>query len=370
MNTFFHVASHGDSTETVLQDCLQQLVNCPPSANFGFIYVSDLIADSLKDILHHCKITSGIKHWAGSLGIGIIANGKEVYDQPAISLLLCQFDETQFNILRPVTNVNELAENAVVPDNSETCFAFLHADGYLEQAQSLISHITENVNNCFLAGGFTSSRSSQLQVADEVASNSISGVIFSEKIPIITNLTQGCSPLGGKHLITQAEENVAFSLDHKPALDVFYNDIGEVLSRDIEKAASYVFAGLCVAGSDKSDYMVRSLVGIDQERKVFAINDYLIEGEEILFCRRDGNTARSDMINMLQHIKKRLSTQPKGGIYVSCLGRGREQFGDNSEEIKMIHQELGDFPLSGFFANGEIHHNHVYGYTGVLTLFL
>jgi small ligand-binding sensory domain FIST len=35
----------------------------------------------------------------------------------------------------------------------------------------------------------------------------------------------------------------------------------------------------------------------------------------------------------------------------------------------MIHEALGDFPLTGFFANGEIHHDTLYGYTGVLTLF-
>ena len=30
---------------------------------------------------------------------------------------------------------------------------------------------------------------------------------------------------------------------------------------------------------------------------------------------------------------------------------------------------LGDVPLAGFYANGEISHNRLYGYTGVLTLF-
>jgi len=73
---------------------------------------------------------------------------------------------------------------------------------------------------------------------------------------------------------------------------------------------------------------------------------------------------------MLDNMAKRLKQSPKGGIYISCLGRGREQFGNDSEEIKMIHQTLGDFPLTGFFANGEIHHNKLYGYTGVLTLFV
>lgn len=369
MNTFFHVSSYGDNTETVLQDCMRQIVNCPEDANFGFIYVSDKIADSIEDILHHCKITSGIHHWVGSLGIGIIANDKEIYDQPAISLLLCYFDEDQFTILEAVTNKNELLKKAKAPANSESCFAFIHADGYHESAQELIRQIAKNINNCFVVGGLTSSRTSQYQIANKVTSNSISGVLFSDKVPVLTNLTQGCTPLGKKHAITKSEKNIAFTLDHKPALDVLYNDIGEVLARDIEKASSYIFTGLCTPDSDLNDYMVRTLIAIDENKKVFAINDNLNEGGEILFCRRDGTSATNDMMNMLENVKKRLPNKPKGGVYVSCLGRGREQFGVDSEEIKMIHQILGDFPLTGFFANGEIHHNRVYGYTGVLTLF-
>ena len=42
----------------------------------------------------------------------------------------------------------------------------------------------------------------------------------------------------------------------------------------------------------------------------------------------------------------------------------------NSEEARFIHAMLGDFPLVGFFANGEIHKSMLYGFTGVLTLFV
>ena len=39
-------------------------------------------------------------------------------------------------------------------------------------------------------------------------------------------------------------------------------------------------------------------------------------------------------------------------------------------EVPDRRKALGDFPLVGFFCNGEISHNRLYGYTGVLTLFL
>jgi small ligand-binding sensory domain FIST len=34
----------------------------------------------------------------------------------------------------------------------------------------------------------------------------------------------------------------------------------------------------------------------------------------------------------------------------------------------MVHQALGEAPLIGFFAGGEIARHHLYGYTGVLTV--
>ena len=59
----------------------------------------------------------------------------------------------------------------------------------------------------------------------------------------------------------------------------------------------------------------------------------------------------------------------RGAIYVSCTGRGGPHFGGPSAELKAVQHALGDVPLVGFFAAGEIARHHLYGYTGVLTVF-
>ena len=96
----------------------------------------------------------------------------------------------------------------------------------------------------------------------------------------------------------------------------------------------------------------------------------LVEGQRIMFCRRDRETARADLARMLADLKRRATTPPKGAVYYTCLGRGPAMFGENSAELVAIRDELGDVPLVGFFCNGEISHDRVYGYTGVLSLFL
>ena len=45
-------------------------------------------------------------------------------------------------------------------------------------------------------------------------------------------------------------------------------------------------------------------------------------------------------------------------------------FGPDSAELAILRRELGEFPLVGMFCNGEISNDRLYGYTGVLLLFL
>jgi small ligand-binding sensory domain FIST len=170
-------------------------------------------------------------------------------------------------------------------------------------------------------------------------------------------------------VVTACQHNIIIELDGRPALHVFQEDIGEVLAKDLKRVAGYIFAGLPVPGSDTGDYLVRNLIGIDPNNGLLAIGEQLSTGDEIMFCRRDGNSAREDMRRMLEDIGRRLSAPPRGALYYSCVGRGRHQFGENSEELKLIQETLGDIPLTGFFANGEIFHNRLYGYTGVLSVF-
>ena len=58
-----------------------------------------------------------------------------------------------------------------------------------------------------------------------------------------------------------------------------------------------------------------------------------------------------------------------GALYFSCSGRGGPHFGAPSAEAQIVQHALGDVPLVGFFAAGEIARHHLYGYTGVLTVF-
>ncbi len=358
--------------EKAAESCLQQMGYIPPEANLGILYVTDNYAGILKSILDHFREETGIDDWVGTVGMGICASGKEYYETSAMAAMIGSFPANAFRIL-PTLRDPQLSEILDLHDwlqQSASHIAIVHGDPRNANTPELIEGLAAQLPGGYLVGGLTSSRAEEPQIANGIVQGGVSGVIFSDQVKVISGLTQGCSPIAGKHVITECERNIISKIDDRPALDVFFEDIGEILARDLNRAAGYIFAGLPVVGSDSADYLVRNLIGVDTKNRLLAIGDLIEPGQPIQFCRRDGRSAWDDMQRMLDDLRSRLDHPPRGGVYYSCLGRGQNLFGSDSEELRAIRSALGDFPLVGFFANGEISNNRLYGYTGVLTLFL
>jgi len=359
----FAHAAHSDWT-LAAQACMNQLGAIPSAATLGFLYVSDAFVDDLAPILAFFRSATGVAHWTGSVGVGICAGGGEYLEEPALAVMLGEFDPADFSML-PVLQ----ASSDIEAQPADAYFAVVHGDPANNRIQELIDGLATHVSSGFVVGGLSSSRGETAQISDGVVSGGLSGVLFKERVKLATRLTQGISPLGPRHRITSASKNVIGSLDHRPALDVMKEEIGETLARDLQRAAGYIFIGLPVRGSDTGDYMVRNILGVDPQNNLVAVGEYVEPGDELLFCRRDQQTAEDDLSRMLSAIGAQLGSPIRGGVYYSCLGRGQHMFGTPNREMELIRDALGDFPLVGFFANGEISHNRLYGYTGVLTLF-
>jgi small ligand-binding sensory domain FIST len=339
----------------------------------GFLYVTDAYADSLDDIAVFLRQTTGVRSWVGTVGLGVCGENKEYFDEPAMAVMVAPIEQESFRMFSESGGDMETIRqrNADWLTRADMPLALIHADPRIEEIETQIEDLAAATNG-FLVGGLTASRGRFAQLAGKVEENTVSGVLLSlHDVPVQMGLTQGCSPIGPPRTVTGADQNVLFTIDNRPALDVLKEDIGEVLSRDMARISGYIFAALPVAGSDTADYLVRNLVGIDENAGAVAIGNLVSEGDLIMFCRRDRDSAVEDLKRMLDDLKRRAGGAAiRGGLYFTCVARGPNQFGDDSEELRIIHDTLGAFPLAGVFANGEISNNRLYGYTGVLALFL
>jgi small ligand-binding sensory domain FIST len=320
-----------------------------PGGGLGFVYFTDALVEHSKEILEELRARTGVNDWVGTVGTGVIATGTEYQDEPAMAAMVADFDS--FSVF---------SGRAPLKGSAVAQFGVVHADPAAPDVAGLVSDMSSKIATGYLVGGISSSRSRTVQIANEVLSGGLSGVVLGGNVAVATRLTQGCTPYPGRFRVTQCEENVIAALDGRPALDVLLETVGG------EKAALLV--GLPVPGSDTGDYTARNLIGIDPKHKLIAIGDMVEPGMDILFCKRDAAAARADLSRILKEMKA-TAPAPRGALYFSCVARGEHMFGSRGAELELIKQALGEVPLVGFFCNGEISRDRLYGYTGVLTVF-
>jgi len=318
-----------------------------PGRGLGFVYFTDALLDDAQEILAALKSQTGVTDWIGTVGTGILATGTEYQDEPAIAAMIADFDA--FSVF-----------SGRAPLSAAGHFAVVHADPGAPDLPGLVSDMSAKVSTGFVVGGVSSSRSQTVQIANEVLSGGISGAVLGEDVAVATRLTQGCTVYPGRFRVTEGEDNIIARLDGRPALEVLLEAAGG--------ETGSLLVGLPVPGSDTGDYTARNLVGVDRKNGLIAIGELVEPGMEILFCKRDAAAARKDLERILSSLKQAVP-QARGALYYSCVARGEHMFGSRGAELGLVKRSLGEVPLVGFFCNGEISRDRLYGYTGVLTVF-
>jgi len=318
-----------------------------PGRGLGFVYFTDALGGEADEILDVLKTQTGVRDWIGSVGTGVLATGTEYQDSPALAVMIADFEA--FSVF-----------SGRAPLKASGSFAVVHADPAAPDLPGLVADMSAKVDTGYIVGGVSSSRSRTLQLANEVLSGGLSGAVLGEAVAVATRLTQGCTPYPGRFRVTEGEDNIIARLDGRPALEVLLEAVGGERTQ--------LLVGLPVPGSDTGDYTARNIVGVDPKSGLVAIGDVVEPGMEILFCKRDAAAAKKDLEGILSSLKRDVP-HPRGALYYSCVARGEHMFGSRGAELGLVRQALGEVPLVGFFCNGEISRDRLYGYTGVLTVF-
>lgn len=361
----------------------------------GWVYFSDRYVAAADALLAALRSQWPGVAWVGAAGVGVAANGVEYFDEPALSLMLSDIDPAHFRVysgLQPLSGQPGFAPAT----------ALVHADSSAHDAAELIGELADQMDTGYVFGGVASARRRAVHVADGVYSGGLSGVAFDAQVPLMSRVTQGCQPIGATRRVTAVEHNLVVSLDDEPALTCLLRDLN-VDAQDPREALPRLRGtlvglsdtdGAPVRGRDfGTETRVRHLVGIDPGRQAVAVADVVERGMQLAFCQRNTDAARRDLVRICSEIREELepdtlpletvlalhgadashaphpARQIAGAVYISCAGRGGPHFGAPSAELAIVQHALGDVPLVGFFANGEIAHRHLYGYTGVLTVF-
>jgi small ligand-binding sensory domain FIST len=348
-----------------------------------------------------------IDHWVGSVGLGVSGCGERFIDLPAISAMIGRFDEDDFCVFPSFSLDSAPAENVLKPwlSAQDPMLALVHGDPLSEENPAHTVERFETLLGGFVVGGLSSSRQVNLQFSDEVTEGGLSGVVFSQNVRVATTLSQGCTPIGPSHTVTRCDDHTVLELDEKKAVEVFEQDLRSFAIKKIDRDPDEILidesalgdpaavpeefqslmkgeihAALPISESDQKDYLVRNIMGLDQDEGSMMIAEHVTKGDRLLFVHRDHDSVYEDLSKSLLELRKRVEADegifaPKGAIYISCVARafsdpGLSENNNKHDEVELIQDILGDVPLTGFYAGGEINKARLYGYTGILVLFL
>ena len=321
----------------------------------------------------------------GCSGEGVIGGSREIERAPGMSLLVGSLPDVRiqpFHIASEsdwrecLSEAQSLREMLGIGPETRGLIAF--GDPFTTPLSQLLPMLDRDAPGVPLIGGMASSArrpgQNMLVRNDEVYTQGMVGLSLSGPLKIATVVSQGCRPIGQHMIVTRSHENVIEQLGGKPAMEVLRGVVSELPAGDQHLLQNGLFVGQAISEYreqfGRGDYLVRNVIGVDEEGGSVSIADYVKTGQTVQFHVRDAQTADEDLKIMLE-TQKALGPAA-GGLLFSCNGRGLRMFDQACHDIKAAHEVLPATPMAGFFAAGEIGpvggKNFIHGHTASFAL--
>ncbi len=306
----------------------------------------------------------------GCSGGGIIGDGQEVEQRPAVSITVASLPGVEivpFHLdgdnLPDLDAPPQAWEEAVNVSPSLSPQFVMLADAFSFPVQNLLMGLDYAYSESAKIGGLASGAQQQggnaLFLDGQVYRSGAVGVALHGNITVDTVVAQGCRPVGQPMRVTESRRNVLAQLDGQPPMTVLKDLFQKSDDRDRELMRNSLFLGVVmdefIDDPKQGDFLIRNVVGMDDRTGVLAIGELLKEGQLVQFHLRDAQTSTDDLTQVLErYAEENRENQAQGALLFSCLGRGQFLYGQANHDTELFRDKLGSVPLGGFFCNGEI----------------
>lgn len=391
------VSDAGDARHAAMaaaSSVAEQLNGAPPDVAFVFYSphhraeptaISAAVAETLLP-----------RHLLGCSAGGVIGAGHEIEERPGLSITAARLPGASVRSFRiddadlPDEDAPPRAWEAALgvpaqdPASGPPHFVVL-ADPFSFSADRLLRGLDYAYPKSAKVGGLASASDrpggNSLLADGDVLSAGCVGVALSGAIAMDTVVAQGCRPVGSPMRVTRARENFVLELDGKPALEVLKDLLPRLSERDQKLARGALFLGVDtdpLSAAGPAEYLIRNILGVRQDDGALAIGELPRIGQAVQFHLRDALASAEDLETRMGHYAEDVLARPGvahpvGALLFSCLGRGMNLYGRPDHDTDLFRERLGDMPLGGFFANGEIGPvggaTRLHGFTSSFALF-
>jgi len=362
-----------------------QAMGSPP--DLCVFFISSHHGKAASEIAAHLNRVLNPRVLLGCTGGGIIGSALEIEQGPAISLWTANLPGVtllpfHLSFVENTRGVQLKGWPDLLPSIEDNPFFILLAEPFTTPANHLLSFLHKKYPFApvlgGMAGGGRNPGENLLFFNDQLVQEGCVGIMAHGAIRLETVVSQGCRPVGDRFLVTSSERNVIHELGGRPALESVKETYGKLSEAEKRLAQAGLHVGIAVdeqlSHFGRGDFLIRSLIGIDQDSGSLTCGDLIKEGQTVQLQVRDRESAREDLHLLLETRKKELGeAEAEAALLFSCNGRGQGLFGKAHHDISAIRECLGDIPVAGFFAQGEIgpigRRNFLHGFTASIALF-
>jgi small ligand-binding sensory domain FIST len=312
---------------------------------------------------------------------GVISGRRELEESPALSVWAARLPGVR--VVPFALDLVELAEGYGVTgwpdlDPAERSDVLLLPDPFSFPADSLIRRLNDEQPGVRVIGGMASGANgpglNRLLLGSDALRSGAVGVAITGPVEVRTVVSQGCRPIGSPFTVTRGEGNLIQELGGRPALERLRELIVGASPTDQALLVSGVQMGRVIdehkLSFQRGDFLIRSLIGVEEESGALAIGDQVEVGQTLQFHVRDAAAATEELDLLLAPVP---GWDPQGVLLFSCNGRGRRFFHEPDHDASRVAKATGDAPMAGFFAQGELGpvggHNFLHGFTASMALF-
>lgn len=252
----------------------------------------------------------------------------------------------------------------------------LLADPYSFPVELLLRGLAEDHPGLPVIGGMASAAlgpgGNRLALNETVFTDGAVGVLIGPGVTVSSVVSQGCRPIGRPLAVTRAEGNIIYELAGQPALHRLLQMAKDGMSeRDVELINQGLHMGIVIdehkVDFGRGDFLIRNVIGADRSNGAIAIGDEVEVGTTVQFHVRDAEAADEELRELLA------DRRADGVLLFTCNGRGSRLFAKPDHDAGVIGDLMGDPPITGFFAAGELGpvggRNFVHGFTASMALF-
>ena len=322
----------------------------------------------------------------GCCAEGVIGADAEIERRPGLALLAASVPGVRVRAFHVrgddwhdvLEDDESLRERAGVGPETRATIAF--GDPFTTPVNQLLGSFDRAAGGIPLVGGMASAArqpgGNVLVYNDATHVEGLVGLSLSGPLEVETVVSQGCRPIGRPFVVTRAHDNVIEQLGGKPALEMLRDTVTELPEAERQKLANGLFVGRAINEYrekwGRGDFLVRNVMGVDQDAGSIAVTDYVRVGQTVQFHMRDAATATEDL-SLLLAGQQGGDRPAAGGLLFSCNGRGTRMFDRPCHDVGAARKAMPHTPVAGFFAAGEIGpvggRSFIHGHTASFALF-